>query len=50
MPTTLCVSTQNGCLIGQWQISAPWTALALQEATTAPVLYSEMAGVMTPET
>lgn len=30
MPTTVCVSAQNGRPIGQRQLSAPWTALTLQ--------------------
>lgn len=35
MPTTVCVSAQNRCPVGQRQLSAPWTALTLQGATTA---------------
>lgn len=30
-----CVSGQNGCPVGQQQLSAPWTALTLLGATTA---------------
>lgn len=35
MPTAVCVSAQKGCPVGQRQLSAPWTALTLQGATTA---------------
>lgn len=36
-----CVSAQTGCPVGQRQLSAPWTGLALQEATTALYLTSK---------
>lgn len=39
--TTVCVSAQTGCPVGQRQLSAPWTGLALQDATTALYLTSK---------
>lgn len=39
--TTVCVSAQTRCPVGQRQLSAPWTGLALQDVTTALYLTSK---------